>query len=361
LESISEKENVSARNVLPNDTRKRMAWVDYARGMAIILVVYRHTMVGLERSGTDVPSFLFNIQEFLVNVRMPVFFVLSGIFLGRSLLKRSAGYLVSKKAKTLLYPYLLWTVILITVQIMLSDYTNSKRTVHDYLYIITQPRNLDHMWYLLALFNTSLVMILLMRRLVKSPAIHLGIALVLHYLHYWVGEYSLLSDLLYYYIFLAVGVHLSSLVQEYDNKGSFYIVRLLLLTSPFFIAGQLFWLNNINDNYVPDAPWYTLPFLAVILIACIMFYCVCRLLYNAGVAKWLNTVGKGSLYIYILHILIISSLRIFCQKVLGIYNVYALIALSLSLGIIIPVYIYKLSAKWPALGYLFSLEKQGKK
>jgi uncharacterized membrane protein YcfT len=334
-----------------------MAWVDYARGLAIILVVYRHTMVGLERSGIDVPAYLYNIQEFLVNVRMPVFFVLSGIFLGRTLFRKSAGELIKKKAYTLLYPYLLWTIILISFQILLSPYTNSKRTTADYLYIVTQPRNLDHMWYLLALFNTSLILILLSRSIFKRPALHLGFAFLLHFAHYFVGEYSLLSDLCYYYIFLCAGVQVSDLVLKYDAKTNRFLFRLLAFITPLFVIGQIFWFTHIGPNYQPLQGWYLLPFLIIIFVACVMFYCVCRLLYNAGIVKWLNNIGRSSLYIYILHILVISSVRIFCTKVLHISSPYILIGCSLILGILIPMFVYYLSAKFQGLNYLFSLEK----
>jgi len=338
-----------------------MEWVDYARGIAIILVVYRHTMVGLQRSAQEVPSLLYNIQEFLVNVRMPVFFVLSGIFLGRSLFNKSKTTLIKKKAATLLYPYLLWTIVLITLQIFLSEYTNSKRSVSDYRFIITQPRELDHMWYLLALFNTSALLILFSGWVRKHPFSHLVFALVIHFASFWVSDYSLASDLLYYYIFLAVGVHISSAVADYDRKETKTIFRYFLLALPVFIAGQLFWFYNTDENYMPTYTAYLLPFLLIILVACFMFYCVCRLLYDTGTGRWLNTVGKSSLHIYILHILIISSFRIVCLQVLGINNIYILTGGSLLLGIGIPILVYQLTKRWTFLQYLFSLEKPRKK
>jgi fucose 4-O-acetylase-like acetyltransferase len=344
--------------VLPNPSPTRMLWVDYARGLAILLVVYRHTMVGLKRSGLSVPAVLYNIQEFLVNVRMPVFFVLSGIFLSRSLKRNPPGKLIEKKAKTLLYPYLLWTIILISLQILSSDYTNSKRTVSDYLYIITQPRELDHMWYLLALFNTSFLLILLTKLVVRYPILHISLAVIIHFLHYWVSEYSLVSDLFYYYIFLAAGVQASQFIMNLDKKGNSFLLKLGLIILPFFIAGQLFWLNNIDQYYSPFEAWYLVPFLLIIFIACVMFYCVCRLLYNGGIAKWLNIVGRSSLYIYILHILIISTTRILCVQILGITNVYMIIGISLLLGVTLPVLVYQLSLKWRPLRYLFTLERK---
>ncbi|MFL5773957.1 MAG: hypothetical protein ACJ75F_12405, partial [Flavisolibacter sp.] len=38
--------------------KKRLEWVDYLRGIAIVLVVYRHALLGIERSNVVVPHFL---------------------------------------------------------------------------------------------------------------------------------------------------------------------------------------------------------------------------------------------------------------------------------------------------------------
>ncbi|MBK8553427.1 MAG: DUF1624 domain-containing protein [Ignavibacteria bacterium] len=38
--------------------KNRIQWVDYLRGIAIILVVYRHTLIGIERTGLYIPDYL---------------------------------------------------------------------------------------------------------------------------------------------------------------------------------------------------------------------------------------------------------------------------------------------------------------
>lgn len=327
-----------------------MDWVDYAKGMAIILVVYRHSLVGLNRSGLLVPDYLYYAQEFVFNFRMPVFFVLSGIFLAKSLVKKGVPELLYKKVNTLLYPYLLWTFIMITIQILLSDYTNSERTARDYLYIITQPRELDHMWYLLALFNTSVLMILLWRFFYDRPVLHLLFAGCLHLLSFYLADYSLFSDLLYHYIFFAAGGIISNLLLTTRKLNVRKMLGYLVAVTPLFIIGQLTWLNLRPGNLEMQ-----LLFLAIILVACIFFYLLCRVLYSARFFLWLVEIGKHSLYVYILHLLVISALRIFCFHVIGITNVYVIIILSLVLGISIPIFVYKAGKKW-GIKYLFSLE-----
>jgi len=359
LEGLVIKDDTTTAGVKKSIANNRLEWVDYARGLAILLVVYRHTMVGLRRSGLDVPDLLYSIQEFLLNVRMPVFFLLSGVFLGQSFKKYSAGVIFLKKVKTLLYPYLLWSVILISIQIFLNEYTNSNRTVKDYWYIVAQPRELDHMWYLLALFNTSSLMLLFSRWSLNHMAINVIAAIGLYFFHFYFTDYSLVSDLMYNYIFLVIGVYGFQYVNKWEKIPVSRLVFYFLLAIPIFIAGQLFWLNGIDERYQPLQKWYLLPFLLSILIGCMIYYLASRILFQYGKGKWLGWIGRYSLYIYILHILVISSVRIFFANVLKVDNVYILIFASLILGVIVPVFAYRVIVKYNGF-YLFSLEKPRK-
>jgi len=68
------------------------------------------------------------------------------------------------------------------VQIFLNNYTNSNRSWIDYTYILYQPRNLDQFWYLPALFNATVIYIIIKVKL-NPPAwaqLLLGLALYLH-------------------------------------------------------------------------------------------------------------------------------------------------------------------------------------
>ena len=352
MEIALENKSVSTGKIVP--ARDRFAWVDFAKGLAIILVVYRHCLVGLDRSGLIIPTYLWDIQEYVYNFRMPVFFMLSGIFLAKSLNKTSPPDLAKKKVNTLLYPYVLWTFILITIQILFSSYTNTVRTYNDYAYIITQPRNLDHMWYLLALFNTSILYLLLFSLLHPRPLLHIGIAIGLYLTAFFIRDYSLFSDLFYHYIFLVIGAVISSKILSANFNNRKMILWLLLVT-PFFIIGQWAWRNKVPDQFQ-----FQLLFLLIILIACLFFYFLCQVLYHAKVLPQLVVIGKNSLPVYIMHLPVISGLRILMVQVLGIENVYLIAGCSLIFGIAIPVFIYNKGKRF-GIQYLFSLEPVGVK
>src|ERR1700722_15434458 len=160
--------------------KSRLAWVDYLKGIAIILVVYRHVLIGIQRSVETalasglsvprVPDYLSNANTIFYSFRMPLFFILSGIFISGSLAKRSLKQLIGIKFENLLYPYFVWVFLQITLQILLGGNTNSNRTLNDYTFIFYQPRALDQFWYLPALFNTT-VIYLLVKTYLKPPVL----------------------------------------------------------------------------------------------------------------------------------------------------------------------------------------------
>jgi fucose 4-O-acetylase-like acetyltransferase len=144
----------NARHILGRD---RNPWIDYARGICILLVVYRHVFEGLTNVGVGSNSYpvlkYFNI--FFFSFRMPLFFIVSGIFLGSSLLRKGVGGYINNRFQTIFYPLMVWGIIQVTLQLSFADYVNAKRFPIDYLNLIFDPRKIEQFWYLNALFFVS--------------------------------------------------------------------------------------------------------------------------------------------------------------------------------------------------------------
>src|SRR5690606_37421024 len=158
-------------------------WVDYAKGIAIFLVVYRHSFEGLKRAGVDTASFMgleyANILFF--SFRMPLFFIVSGMFLSSSLAKRGLNTFIGQKAKTILYPYFLWGGLQISSQLLLSGMVNASRTAEDYLFLLYDPKGVDQFWYLYALFNVTALYALIKIYARFTVVFQLALGIVLYY------------------------------------------------------------------------------------------------------------------------------------------------------------------------------------
>lgn len=95
-------------------TDDRIAWVDTAKGLCIVLVVMMHSTLGVEKY-SGVENWLHAFIEWARPFRMPDFFMISGLFLARRIDRPWRRYLDSKVAH-FAYFYVLWMTIQFAVK-----------------------------------------------------------------------------------------------------------------------------------------------------------------------------------------------------------------------------------------------------
>jgi uncharacterized membrane protein YcfT len=90
--------------------KSRVDWVDYAKGICIILVVLMHSTLGVEKAAGQL-TWINGFIEWARPFRMPDFFLISGLFLAQRINRPWRDYLDSKVLH-FVYFYLLWMTIL---------------------------------------------------------------------------------------------------------------------------------------------------------------------------------------------------------------------------------------------------------
>uniref|UniRef100_Q07H46 Acyltransferase 3 n=1 Tax=Rhodopseudomonas palustris (strain BisA53) TaxID=316055 RepID=Q07H46_RHOP5 len=88
---------------------QRIDWVDYAKGICIILVVMMHSVLGVENAAGQT-GYMHYVVEFARPFRMPDFFLLSGLFLAVVIDRDWRTYL-DRKVVHFAYFYVLWLTI----------------------------------------------------------------------------------------------------------------------------------------------------------------------------------------------------------------------------------------------------------
>lgn len=89
---------------------QRIAWIDVARGIAITLVVFHHSIQFLDATGWQVDA-LVQVTAMLSTFRMPLFFLVSGLLASSAIARLSFTSLFWKRLALLVYLYALWCVI----------------------------------------------------------------------------------------------------------------------------------------------------------------------------------------------------------------------------------------------------------
>src|SRR3954447_4350080 len=87
----------------------RVDWVDYAKGICIVMVVMMHSVLGVEAASGQT-GFMHALVAFAKPFRMPDFFLISGLFLGLVIGRDWRTYL-DRKVVHFAYFYLLWVTI----------------------------------------------------------------------------------------------------------------------------------------------------------------------------------------------------------------------------------------------------------
>jgi uncharacterized membrane protein YcfT len=87
----------------------RIGWVDYSKGICILLVVMMHSTLGVE-DAVGRTGFMHYVVEFAKPFRMPDFFLISGLFLSR-VIDRDWRLYLDRKVVHFFYFYVLWLLI----------------------------------------------------------------------------------------------------------------------------------------------------------------------------------------------------------------------------------------------------------
>src|SRR3984885_1510413 len=129
----------------------RVDWVDYAKGICIIMVVMMHSVLGVELA-TGENGFMHLFVTFAKPFRMPDFFLISGLFLALVIDRGWRTYL-DRKVVHFAYFYVLW----VTIQFGFKApgfAAESNRAHAGYLYLESFIEPFGTLWfiYLLPIF-----------------------------------------------------------------------------------------------------------------------------------------------------------------------------------------------------------------
>lgn len=132
----------------------RLAWLDYAKAIGIVLVVFGHASRSIERTGGLVWSdTLQSLDSVIYTFHMPLFFLIAGYVAGLQKHQAPASF-----AKSLWWgiavPYFVWSAIWICLKVMLPDAANVPLDLSVLSQILWQP--VEHLWFLYHLFYIRL-------------------------------------------------------------------------------------------------------------------------------------------------------------------------------------------------------------
>lgn len=322
----------SIRKMEPNKDRSRSLWVDHAKAIGIILVVYGHVARGVFSAGLKIDQSMFELVDSVIySFHMPLFFFLSGLFLLSSMAKRAPISLLRSKVDTILYPYVIWSLLQGMIEVALTHYTNGHTTVIEVLSLAWSPR--AQFWFLYVLFFVFSLAILVYRRsgFMWCTSIFVG-SILLYFFGGLLPDVYLINMLSHNFVYFAAGVFTTFLLGKFNCVET----KWLFLSVAVFVFSQWLFHVEMGLRYNSGTASETL-LLGLISISFVVVFAHWLTRFNL---RWLAYLGQQSMTIYLVHILATSGCRIILLKVLGITSIGIHLLIGTFVGLLLPLLFY---------------------
>lgn len=331
------------------DDTLRWRWVDNAKAIGILLVVYGHAARGLHLAGLPMDEGWFQlIDDLIYSFHMALFFFLAGLFFNDSLQRRGRVGLLRAKCDTLVYPYAVWTLLQGTLEYALQNWTNrSGQWNHwqDVVAVLWHP--LAHLWFLFTLFFVTQVAALCSSSL--RPAHHRGLLLgsiiAFFFSNSELSRTPVLGFVMGHLVYFVIGM----VVSAYQGPLLARPGRLALLALPLFAGAS--WLRSNwtgNDGVALEA--------LQLVAGCSGTALVIALAARAErwSWRWMSMLGQASMEIYLAHVIAASGCRILLVRLIGIDSVPMHLLLGCGCGVVVPLLLRHWASRSAVISALFS-------
>jgi uncharacterized membrane protein YcfT len=319
-------------------TFARVDWVDFAKGICIILVVMMHSTLGVEKAmGT--PGYLGEFIAWAKPFRMPDFFLISGLFLARRINVNWRSY-IDTKVVHFAYFYILW----MTIQFgfkgpgIVAEEGIAAAASHYALGFI-DPFGTLWFIYLLAIFfvvtkllkDVPAYMVFIMAAVLEMLPLHTG----------WVA----VDEFAARYVYFFAGYWLAPMIfKAADQLWQRKAIAILALLYIWSTVHSLAIVGGVSE--VPGIG------LALGFAGCVAVVATAVLLARSGMAGWIRYLGANSIVVYLAFFLFMAATRSIGLKFFSGINVDVLSALTSLAGLVGPLLLYWLIRKTP-LNMLF--------
>jgi uncharacterized membrane protein YcfT len=290
----SEPATIPMRAVPASPSGQRVSWVDAAKGMSILLVVVHHVVLFLVPYGM-VPRPVWLADVAITSLRMPLFFLASGLFLAKPL-AGSWRTLLHKRVALFGYLYVLWTVVLygwfqlVPGADLLSPMTT---TPGELLSRLVVPGSSTWFLYALALFS---VLAKLVRRvpawaqLTVSGAVSVAASSGL--VSFGGETWDLIARCLFFFL---LGCYARPMVERLAAMARWWTVALAAFGC-MVVAGA----DVLGLRWIPGVPF------AFNVAAVTLGVLLAAFLARYRPARPLIALGRHTLPVYLLNVLVIS-------------------------------------------------------
>lgn len=311
--------------------KKRIDWVDYLKAFSVISVVAFHVMDGMHYEAHYGGFAYVLITTFTKGIALSAFFLASGLF-ANSWLKKEQKFLL--KAKTLLVPYFIWSIVYGLLNILGSAYVNH-RTDFSFIYtILVFPK--WHFWFLYYLFLYFILFAVIqkLRQRTQILVIGSGFILGLIFPNFWI-----LNNFFLYFIAFYVGTYFKEIKEQIQRDS---LLKLIIMALPSYAV----------YSYCLEMNYELATSILIPLAGITSTFFFIKLFMKVPHVGWLQYVGQRTMPIYLLHVFFTAPTRIVLLK-LNIQNIGINVLVGIVAGMVIPILVYVIAQRLKISKVLF--------
>ncbi len=306
--------------------KSRIDWVDYSKGICIILVVMMHSTLGVEKA-SGITSWLHYFIDWARPFRMPDFFLISGLFLSSRIDRPWRGF-IDGKVLHFMYFYILWMSIqLLTKAYGIYSEQGANAVLSAYAMGFLQPFGTLWFIYVLAIFFPVTKMLRgVPPLLVFAGAAALEIAPI-------DTGWMLIDEFSSRYVYFFVGYWLA--------KPIFEFAKLMMSQSAsFLVAALIIW--GVGNYEMVHLGYAAAPGVSLVLgfIGACAVITSGVVLFKTGLAGAVRYCGENSIVIYLSFFLFMAGARTAMLKFLPTMDLGEVSLLVTTIGVAGPVFLF---------------------
>ena len=310
--------------------KKRIAWIDCAKGILILLVMYGHTHWSVN---SDIEKW---VRLTIYSFHMAGFFILTGLTFNAN---KNVVQFFKDKAKRLLLPYVTFSFLYLTYKYLTSVFFGGPtfNFVSGFSSIIfpvsgSTETSVYGLWFFPCLFITNIFAYLILKlpNLILKIGLYFLVLLLCYYScslgvvsAYSLSALSLSFILIGYYIKDKVSSWISSL--KYNSL--FILLFILCLWLNYYLSNSIFDYSSMNYGSLPL-------YIVCSLTGSMMIFSLSNTLVSFAKSNYILVLGRDSMYYYGLHYMILGVV----SKVFANFSLLQLAFTLLILYFVIPVY-----------------------
>lgn len=232
---------------IKSDQNRRLLSLDFAKGIAIILVVYGHADIKMDPAFYELELKI--IHKIIYSFHLPLFFMISGALTTRFMNQNDfdGKNFIKKNALNILYPFYSLSIAFAIINVITPQSFFQTPGIGEMVkaLLFMQSHNdflpSPNLWFLFTLFSCALITYLLVKiaRVDKYSLLIIAVLLQLAYKWFYFVDFFGLRRFLYNYAFYAFGYILCAQILNEKQKKSMLFVLLLFIcwAAPFIIEG----------------------------------------------------------------------------------------------------------------------------